>query len=102
MKITVFWDVAPCSLVDIDQHFRGTYCLHHALMMEAVSSSKISVSIYHITVHDVLEDSRLLTCQLKNLKCYLFCVFPTRASYEFLYFIWCAESVFAYKNCILI
>lgn len=24
-----FWDVAPCCLVDIDQHFRGFYCLHH-------------------------------------------------------------------------
>jgi hypothetical protein len=22
-KIAVFWNVAPCSLVDIDQHFRG-------------------------------------------------------------------------------
>jgi hypothetical protein len=29
MKITVFWDVVPCSLVEIDRRFRGTYCLHH-------------------------------------------------------------------------
>jgi hypothetical protein len=29
MKMTVFWDVAPCSLVEIDQYFRGAYCLHH-------------------------------------------------------------------------
>jgi hypothetical protein len=29
MKIVVFWDAEPCSLVDIDQCFRGTYCLHH-------------------------------------------------------------------------
>jgi hypothetical protein len=28
MKITVFWDVKPCSLADISQLFRGTYCLH--------------------------------------------------------------------------
>jgi hypothetical protein len=28
MKITVFWDVAPCSLVKIDRRFRGAYCLH--------------------------------------------------------------------------
>jgi hypothetical protein len=25
IKMAVFWDVAPCSLVDID---RGVYCLH--------------------------------------------------------------------------
>jgi hypothetical protein len=29
MKITVFWDVAACCLVDIGRHFRGAYCLHH-------------------------------------------------------------------------
>jgi hypothetical protein len=27
MKIVVFWDVAPCSLVDIDKRFREAYCL---------------------------------------------------------------------------
>jgi hypothetical protein len=25
----VFWDVAPCSLIDTDRRFRGAYCLHH-------------------------------------------------------------------------
>jgi hypothetical protein len=29
MKMTVFWDVALCSLVEIDRRFRGAYCLHH-------------------------------------------------------------------------
>jgi hypothetical protein len=29
MKMTIFWDVAPCSLVQIDRRFKGTYCLHH-------------------------------------------------------------------------
>jgi hypothetical protein len=29
MKMSVFWDVAPCNLIDIDRRFRGTYCLHH-------------------------------------------------------------------------
>jgi hypothetical protein len=28
MKMTVFWGVVPFSLVEIDQHFRGAYCLH--------------------------------------------------------------------------
>jgi hypothetical protein len=26
MKITVFWDIAPCSL-DVGRSFRGAYCL---------------------------------------------------------------------------
>jgi hypothetical protein len=29
MKMVIFWDVAACSLVDIDRRFRGAYCLHH-------------------------------------------------------------------------
>jgi hypothetical protein len=42
MKMAVFWDVAPCSLVDNDRRFRGAYCQYHHLddrMMKAVSSS---------------------------------------------------------------
>jgi hypothetical protein len=35
MKITIFWDVVPCSLVQIDRRFI-------ALMMEAVSTSETS------------------------------------------------------------
>jgi hypothetical protein len=29
LKMTVFWDVAPCSPVETDRRFRGSYCLHH-------------------------------------------------------------------------
>jgi hypothetical protein len=29
MNMAVFWDVAPCGLVDIDRRLRGAYCLHH-------------------------------------------------------------------------
>jgi hypothetical protein len=29
MEIAVFWVVAPCSLVEVYQHFRGPCCLHH-------------------------------------------------------------------------
>jgi hypothetical protein len=28
MKMTVFWVVAPCSLVDVYWHFKGVCCLH--------------------------------------------------------------------------
>jgi hypothetical protein len=29
MKTAVFWDAAPCSIVDIARRLRGAYCLHH-------------------------------------------------------------------------
>jgi hypothetical protein len=44
--MAVFWDVAPCSLINSDRRFRGTYFLHpmlNTLMMEAVSSSETLV-----------------------------------------------------------
>jgi hypothetical protein len=29
VKVTALCDVTPHGLVEIDQHFRGTYCLYH-------------------------------------------------------------------------
>jgi hypothetical protein len=52
-KMAVFWVVAPCSLVDVYQHFRGPCCLHHqcdeALMMEAARASETLVNFYQTT-----------------------------------------------------
>jgi hypothetical protein len=42
IKMAVFWVVAPCSLVEVYQHFRGAY----RLMMEAASASETSVNFY--------------------------------------------------------
>jgi hypothetical protein len=28
-KMVVFWVVAPCSLVEVYQRFRGPWCFHH-------------------------------------------------------------------------
>jgi hypothetical protein len=29
LKTTAFWDVAPCTLMEVDRRFRGASCLHH-------------------------------------------------------------------------
>jgi hypothetical protein len=56
----VFYDVELCSLIDIDQHFTGAFCLHHhgdnTAMMEAVSSSETSVNIYQSIQRNSPED----------------------------------------------
>jgi hypothetical protein len=43
MKMAVFWDVTPYSLVEVYRRFKSSYCLI-ALMMEAVSTSETSVN----------------------------------------------------------
>jgi hypothetical protein len=68
IKIAVVWDVAPCSLVDIDHHFRGAYCLPH----QALSCSETSVNICQTTGHNIHipGDSNLYT-RRENLKSHL-------------------------------
>jgi hypothetical protein len=29
LKMTAFWDLAPCNLTEVDRRFTGVYCLHH-------------------------------------------------------------------------
>jgi hypothetical protein len=29
MNITAFWNIAPCSVVEVARRFRGMHCLHH-------------------------------------------------------------------------
>jgi hypothetical protein len=80
MNLTIFWNVAPYSIVDIYQCLRGAYCLHHqddksatrftAPLMEAVSTSETSVNFYDTTLCDIPEDSHHPR-RLGNLKSHL-------------------------------
>jgi hypothetical protein len=29
MKMTAFWNITPCSLVEVEGRFRVSYCVHH-------------------------------------------------------------------------
>jgi hypothetical protein len=68
--MTVFLDVTPCSLVEMDRHFRGAFLII-ALMMEAVSFSETSVNFYATTRRYNPEDSHLRSHRRENLKSYL-------------------------------
>jgi hypothetical protein len=72
IKITVFRDVMPYSLVDYDQCFDKIYCLHlqdgrAVLKMEAAGSSEMLVMIYQTTGHHIPEDSNFLSHFSENL-----------------------------------
>jgi hypothetical protein len=56
--MTVFWNVAPCRLVEVYRLFRGAYYLHHQSdEMEAVSTSEASVNFYQTTRRNIPEKS---------------------------------------------
>jgi hypothetical protein len=54
MKMTVFWDIAPCSLLETDRNFSAI-----ALMVETINTSETSVNFYETTRRNIPEDSHL-------------------------------------------
>jgi hypothetical protein len=57
LKMTVFWDVAPTSLVEIDRRFRNAYCRHY--------QSDESV-LYQTAQRNIPEDNHLHTCRRES------------------------------------
>jgi hypothetical protein len=68
LKITVFWDVAPCSLVEIGRRFGVAYRLLHQGDEIAVIFSKTSIITYQTIQFSIPEDSRLYSRRRENLK----------------------------------
>jgi hypothetical protein len=69
--MTAFWDIAPCSIVEVDRRFRASYFLHHRfidLMMEAVCTSETSVNLYEATRHSIPEGCHIHIRRRENLK----------------------------------
>jgi hypothetical protein len=58
MQMTVFWDVEPCSLVQVYRRFRGACCLHHQ-GDEAASTPEMAVNFYRTTWRNIPGDSHL-------------------------------------------
>jgi hypothetical protein len=69
-KMAVFCFVAPRSLVEVYQCFRGPSCLHH-VRREAARTSETLVNFYQTTQRYNPEDSHLRTHRRENLKTYL-------------------------------
>jgi hypothetical protein len=84
MKMSVFYDIALFSLLEIYRRFRGILCLHNlviVLMMEAIGTEKHqSVSPYYMTQHP--RRHSLHANHHENLKSHnMFCVYVLSTSY---------------------
>jgi hypothetical protein len=49
MKMTVLWDVEPCTFAETDRRFRGAYSLHNHLET-SVNIYRLHGSAFHKTV----------------------------------------------------
>jgi hypothetical protein len=65
--MTVFWDVAPFSLVKVYRVSDVLSAFITRTMMEAVSTSETSVNLYQTTRCNIPEDSHLHTRRRENL-----------------------------------
>jgi hypothetical protein len=69
-KITIFWDVMCCSLID-GYCFRGTCCFHHqGLKTEIVCSTKTLVTTYQTAWHHTTQDYNLNTGKMQSTQEY--------------------------------
>jgi hypothetical protein len=69
--MSVLWDVASCSLVEIDRRFRGIYCLHHRPEEEKLCFSETIDHLHKTTRHSITEDGHLHVRRCENLKYHL-------------------------------
>jgi hypothetical protein len=66
MKMTAFWNIVQCSLIEVNGRFRRSHCLHPlsnewyiVLIMEAVCSSETSVYFKETTRRYIPEGCHL-------------------------------------------
>jgi hypothetical protein len=55
LMITAFWDMAPCSFVEVIRRFRGAYVYIIMEMMDAECTCETSVSFNETTRHYIPE-----------------------------------------------
>jgi hypothetical protein len=68
--MTAFWDKAPCSLVEVDWHFRDAYYLHH--QGNDCLDDGGRTHLHETTRCYIPQGCHLHTCQWENLKSHLF------------------------------
>jgi hypothetical protein len=70
LNMTVFYVVAPCSLVEAYRLYTGTCCFHHQGGMDAAISSETSVNLYQFTQRYNPQGSHLHNRRRENPKYY--------------------------------
>jgi hypothetical protein len=75
LKITVFWTVMSCSLIERYQHYGGTCCLHlqHRRVYSLTLTMEALTLFYYITWHHIPGDSMFKVTAVILCECLLYC-----------------------------
>jgi hypothetical protein len=95
LKMTDFWVVAPCSLVEVYRRFTGACCLRYQGPDDEGSTYETSVNFYQTTRRNNPEDSHLHTGRRENLKSQktiLFTVLSYTQDYCWSWMLWVIEN----------
>jgi hypothetical protein len=68
LKMTVFWDIAPCSFVEVGRRFRGAYCFNRRPDCGGSKDLWNVGKLYENTWWYIPNDSHLHTRRCENLK----------------------------------
>jgi hypothetical protein len=76
LKTVALWNITPCSLMEVDRCFRGTYCLHHQgheWALRGKTSGKIGAVrkrswLTSMRIHVVISQKSYIFNSLKILK----------------------------------
>jgi hypothetical protein len=77
VRITGFWNVMLCNLLEICQHFRGVHCFHlqTALKKDAAGTCTRLVNFYHTTLCQIPEGKIILIlkgCKVLYIYIYIY------------------------------
>jgi hypothetical protein len=84
-KVRAFWDIAPCSVVEVDLRLKVHTASIIRGMMEAVRTSETSVCSNETTWRNIPKGSNLHTYRRENLKSHMFLSgFVVEISYSYI------------------
>jgi hypothetical protein len=60
VKMSAFWDRAPCSVIEADRRFRGVYCLHHQGIHHCDDRDSMHFWNVWVRLHDAISQKTII------------------------------------------
>jgi hypothetical protein len=61
-KMRAFWNIAPCSLVEVDRRFRGAYCLVDKCIRKYLNVVSICIMKIQAQLRNLFTEQNTIKC----------------------------------------